>query len=370
MSSERGRGSKRKRRAVAPAARRAGTSTPAMSRMIAGDGGAGLVVFEAPDGAVTVDVRLENETLWLSLGQIATLFGRDKSVVSRHLNKIFASGELERDATVAKNATVRIEGRRRVAREAESYNLDAILSVGYRVNSKRGTQFRIWATRTLKEHLLRGYTLHERRLRETGFKDVEEAVALLARTLTNRALVSDEGRAVLDVIRTYARSWRLLLAYDEQTLPAAPASPTAPSGSLGLTEARAVASALRDELGRRGEAGPLFGQERGGALAGLLGSVEQTFDGAPLYPTVQERAAHILYFVVKDHPFGDGNKRLGALFFLEYLRRNGLLFRADETPRVADDALVALALLVAESAPRQKDLMIRLILSLLDDGAS
>ena len=175
--------------------------------------GGDIVVYEAPDGSAQVEVRLEHETVWLSLNQMAELFGRDKSVISRHLRNVFRSGELEREATVAKNATVQREGGREVTREIEHFNLDAILSVGYRVNSKRGTQFRVWATRILRDHLLRGYTLNERRLGE-----IEQAVGLLARTLTTHALVTDEGRAVLDVVQRYTQSWRLLLEYDEERL--------------------------------------------------------------------------------------------------------------------------------------------------------
>lgn len=327
-----------------------------------------IVVYEAPGGEVRVDVRLERETVWLSLGQMAELFGRDKSVISRHLRNVFQSGELEREATVAKNATVQREGNREVVREIEYFNLDAILSVGYRVNSKRGTQFRIWATRTLSDHLLRGYTLNERRLAERGLGEMEQAVGLLARTLTGYALVTDEGRAVLEVVQRYTRSWRLLLEYDEKRLAERPAHPVAPAASLGLEDARVATARLRDDLASRGEAGTLFGQERGEALAGILGAVEQTFAGEPLYPSAQARAAHLLYFVIKDHPFGDGNKRIGTLLFLEYLRRNGLLLRANGEPRLADNTMVALALLIAETDPAQKDLMIRLVLNLLEDG--
>src|SRR5690606_29371922 len=188
-----------------------------------------VVVYEAPDGDVRVDVRLDQETVWLSLNQMAELFGRDKSVLSRRLRNVFTTGELERAATVAKSATVQIEGSREVTRDIEFYNLDAIISVGNRVNSKRGTQFRIWATRTLRDHLLQGYTLHERRLAERGVAELEQAVALLSQTLTAHALVTDEGQAVLDVVQRYTRSWRLLLEYDEQRLAETPAHPLAPS---------------------------------------------------------------------------------------------------------------------------------------------
>ena len=251
-----------------------------------------VVLYEAPDGEIRVDVRLERDTVWLSLGQMAELFGRDKSVISRHLRSVFTSGELDREATVAKNATVQREGDREVVREVEYFNLDAIISVGYRVNSKRGTQFRIWATRTLRDHLLRGYTLNERRLRERGLGEIEQAVGLLARTLTGHALVSDEGRAVLEVVQQYSRAWRWLFEYDEGRLPATPARPVVPAASIPLSDARAAIASLREAITERSEAGPLFGQERGDALAGILGAIEQTFDGQALYRTAQERAAH------------------------------------------------------------------------------
>jgi len=238
--------------------------------------------------------------------------------------------------------------------------------VGYRVNSARGTQFRIWATRTLREHLLRGYTLSETRLREKGFGEIEQAVSLLASTLTRHELVSGEGAAVLDVVQHYTRAWRLLLEYDEGRLAEAPPRPETEAFRLTLTVAHDLIAGLRAALGERAQAGSLFGQERGEQLAAILGAIEQTFDGQPLYPSVQLRAANLLYFVIKDHPFSDGNKRIGALLFLEYLSRNQLLARADGTQRIADNAMVALALLIAESEPGQRDLMIRLIMSLLE----
>jgi prophage maintenance system killer protein len=327
-----------------------------------------VVLFEAQDGQIRLDVLLERESVWLTLNQMTDLFGRDKSVISRHLRNVFASGELERAATVAKNATVQREGDREVLRDRELFNLDAILSVGYRVNSRRGTQFRIWATRTLKEHLVRGYTMNERRLREKGLGEIEQAVGLLARTLTQHALVTDEGRAVLEVVQQYTRAWRLLLEYDEQRLAEVPVKPLAPTVSLSLELARAAIHGLRAALAAKDEATGLFGQELGEGLGALIAALEQTFDGEPLYPSLQARAAHLLYFVIKDHPFSDGNKRIGTLLFLEYLRLNDLLMRTDGAPRLADNAMVALALLVAESDPAQKDLMIRLILNLLEDA--
>jgi len=322
-----------------------------------------VLVYEAPGGGVRVDIRLERETVWLTQQQMAELFGRERSVVTKHLQRVFQDGELREESNVHFLHIAPSD------KPVAFYSRDVIISVGYRVNSKRGTQFRIWATRTLRDHLLRGYSLNERRLAEQGVEDLQQAVGLLARTLQSRDLVTEEGLSVLQVVERYTRTWRLLLEYDQQRLATAPSRPVAPLGRLGPAEARAAVNSIRGNLAERGEAGALFGLERGAALEGSLGAVEQTFDGAPLYPSAQSRAAHLLYFVIKDHPFADGNKRIGALLFLEYLRRHDLLWRPNGQPRLADNAVVAVALLIAESAPAQKDLMVRLVMSLLEDGA-
>lgn len=342
-------------------------SRPAKSSESPGAPAAGeVVLYRTRGGRVELDVRLERDSVWLSLNQMAELFGRDKSVISRHLDNVFKSKELLRSSTVAKTATVQREGGRDIVRKVEYFNLDAILSVGYRVNSRQGTQFRIWATQTLRDHLLRGYTLNEKRLRERGLDEVEQAIDLLSNTLRNQSLVTEHGSAVLEVVQHYTRAWRLLLEYDEDRLATSPTNPVAPSGELTLKDARAAINDLRTSLANRNESSDLFGRERGDQLHGILGAIEQTFGGEPLYPTAQARAAHLLYFIIKDHPFTDGNKRIGTLLFLEYLRRNGLLLREDGQLRLADNAMVALALLVAESSPKQKELMIRLILNLLE----
>jgi prophage maintenance system killer protein len=328
------------------------------------NGGGEVVLYETPDGGVQLDVRLERETVWLTQAQMADLFARERSVITKHLRNVFREGELSQKSNV-QNLHIASSDK-----PVAYYNLDVIISVGYRVKSHRGTQFRIWATRTLKDHLLRGYTLNEKRLREKGLGEIEQAVGLLTRTLTQHALVTDEGRAVLEVVQQYARAWRLLLEYDEGRLPEKPGHPVTPAAGLSPEDATTIIARLRETLAARGEASDLFGAQRSDQLSGILGAVEQTFDGVPLYPTVQGRAAHLLYFVIKDHPFADGNKRIGTLLFLEYLRRNRLLARPDGSPRFADNAMVALALLVAESEPAQKDLMIRLILNLLEDGST
>lgn len=317
--------------------------------------GSEILVYEAPDGEVRVDVRLDRETVWLSLSQMAELFGRDKSVISRHLRNVFRSEELDREAVVAKNATTAADGK---TYQVEYFNLDAILSVGYRVNSLRGTQFRIWATRTLREHLARGYTLNEKRLAERGLKEARATLDLLARTLTQQALVDDTGAAVLDLINGYADTWRLLLEYDEDRLATPPGSRPA-VGVLDYATAAAAIAEFRQELMARKEASELFGNPRGDALEGILGNIEQTMFGEPLYTSREQKAAHLLYFVVKDHPFSDGNKRIGSLLFLLYLKQEGIAHALNP------QALTALTLLIAESAPSSKDLMIRLIMNLL-----
>ena len=252
-----------------------------------------IVLFQAADGQVSLDVRLEADTVWLSQAQMAELFGRERSVISKHIGNVFKEGELVPESTCAKFAQVQTEGTRVIQRQVDVYNLDVIISVGYRVKSPRGTQFRIWATQVLRQHLIEGYTLHQRRLQERGLGDLQQALALMARTLSARGLVSDEGQAVMDVVQRYSRAWRWLLAYDEDRLAPAFAEPDGVPEALGLAEAQRAIDTLRHDLSRCGEATPLFGQENRQALAGILGAIEQTFDGQPLYPTAQLRAAHL-----------------------------------------------------------------------------
>jgi prophage maintenance system killer protein len=304
-----------------------------------------VVLFQAADGQVSLDVRLETDSVWLSQAQMAELFGRERSVITRHVGNVFREGELPEESNVH---FLHIAG---ADRPVGFYNLDVIISVGYRVKSPRGTQFRIWATQVLRQHLIQGYSLHQRRLQERGLGELQQALALMARTLSSRGLVSDEGQAVLEVVQRYSRAWRWLLAYDEDRLPSiTPAAEGSPE-ALELAEAQRAIETLRADLARCGEATTLFGLD----------------NRQPLYPTAQLRAAHLLYFVIKDHPFADGNKRIGTLLFLEFLRRNQLLLLADGEPRIADNGIAALALLIAESAPQQKELMIRLVIALLED---
>ena len=317
-----------------------------------------VVVYETPDGEMHVDVRLEQETVWLTQRQMAEVFHTSTDNVGLHLKNVFADGELAESATTEDFSVVQVEGNRQVKRQIKHYNLDAIISVGYRVNSKRGVQFRQWATRTLCEHLAHGYTVHEPRLAECGLRELRERLDLLDRKLRNQALVDNRGQAVLEIITDYADAWRLLLEYDEDRLATPPgAKPSA--GVLDYDSATRAIRKFKEELMSRNEASPLFGNLRGEALAGILGSIEQTMFGESLYRSREEKAAHLLYFIVKDHPFTDGNKRIGSLLFLMYLNQEGV------THRLNPQALTALTLLIAKSASSGKDLMIRLIINLL-----
>jgi prophage maintenance system killer protein len=297
-----------------------------------------IALYTTPDGTVEVNVRLDAETVWLTQRQMAELFDTSQDNVGLHLKNIYVEGELVEAATAEESSVVQTEGRRQVRRKVKRYNLDAIISVGYRVNSRRGTHFRIWATKALRDHLIKGYSINERRLKQRGIADLEQTVQLLGRTLSARQLVTDEGEALLDVIGKYARSWRLLFQYDENRLPAEPLRPTARMARLTPVQARRLIIKLKKNLEVKGEASKLFGTERGVGLDGLLGSIEQTFDSEPLYPSVEARAAHLLYFAIKDHPFADGNKRIGSLLFLHYLDKNGRLTGHDGRPRFDDRA--------------------------------
>ena len=227
--------------------------------------GGEVALYQTPDGQVRLDVRLERDTVWLTRAQMAELFGRERSVITKHIGNVFKEGELDRQSNVQNLHIARSD------KPVRFFDLDVIISVGYRVKSQRGTQFRIWATRTLREHLVRGYTLNERRLQETGLTEIEQAVRLLARTLSAHELVTEQGQAVLDVVAHYARSWRLLVQYDENRLPEVPAHPTRPIASLLPEDTRRAIGELKQALMARGEATTLFGQERGGALDGILG---------------------------------------------------------------------------------------------------
>ncbi|MFZ0168118.1 MAG: RhuM family protein [Candidatus Dormiibacterota bacterium] len=319
-----------------------------------------VTVYEAPEGGPRVEVIVGEETVWLTQAQMADLFGRDQSVIARHIRHVYQESELPEEGSMQNLHRTSEEG----GRPAVVYNLDVVISVGYRVKSQQGTQFRIWATNTLKDHLIQGYTLNEKRLIGRGV-ELEQAVSLMTATLQHQRLLTDQGEAVLGVVQRYTRSWRILREYDGDGLSPAPERTSIPTASLDIDTARDTIRALRDDIVARGENPGLFGQEHDDTLASILLNIEQTWEDQPLYPTLESRAAHLLYFVIKDHPLSDGNKRAGSLLFLDYLRRNSALMGSNGQPRFSDTALVALALLVAESEASHKELVIRLILNLL-----
>ncbi len=317
-----------------------------------------IKIFTTQDGQAQLEVELEQETVWLSQAQMGELFGTTPENILMHLRNIFNEVELDENRTTKEFLVVRKEGQRQVRRKIKYYNLDAIISVGYRVSSSRATQFRQWATQVLKQHLVEGYTLNQKRLQERGV-EFEQAVNLLGRTLINQQLVSQEGAAVAQVISDYARSWSLLQGYDEQSLGEQPSRQQGMQ-SLGFEQAFAAITELKQKLISKGEASELFGQLRGDGLASALATIEQGFGEELFYPNVATRAAHLLYFIIKNHPLADGNKRSGSFLFLWYLRINQHLLAKPVEQLINDNTLVALALLVAESLPEQKELMIRL----------
>jgi len=325
-----------------------------------------IEIFQTEDGAVELNVQLENETVWLNQAQMVELFGRDKSVISRHIRNIYATEELSKEATVAKNATVQQEGGRVITREIDYYNLDMIISVGYRVNSKRGIQFRQWATQTLKQHLVQGYTLNQKRL-QNNMRQFEEAVGLIKQTVQTQELTLNESKGLLDVITGYAKTWFLLQKHDENDLPQ-----TLPFSKelfvLDYPEATSAIAELKRELMVKGEASDLFGREKAGEFEGIIRNIYQTFGGDDLIVGAEAKAAHLLYYIIKDHPFNDGNKRIGAFMFILFLAKNDLLYEANGTCKINDNALTALALLIAQSDPKSKELMIALVVSLVGEG--
>lgn len=321
---------------------------------IVGRQGGEVVIYEDPEHRVRVDVRLEQETIWLNLNQMAALFERDKSVISRHLRNVFREGELERESVVAFFATTAADGK---TYQVEYYSLDAIISVGYRVNSRRGTQFRIWATQVLREHLVKGYTVNARRLEE-----LRQTIRVVAGMAEDRLLSSEEVTGLLRLVRDYADSLALLDDYDHGRL-AAVVGRTSQARPLLVNEARQLIATMRAQL----DTGELFGREsEPGRLEGILSTVFQTVFGQDAYPTLEEKAAHLLYFVVKDHPFVDGNKRIGAALFLRFLDKNHLLYAPDGMRRISDETLVALALLLAESHAKDKEALTRLVVAMLN----
>lgn len=320
-----------------------------------------VIIYQSADGQASLDVRLEQESVWLSQKQMAELLDKDTDTIGLHIRNIYKEGELEPDATTEESSVVQNEGNRKVRRKLKFYNLDVIISVGYRVKSQRGTQFRQWATRVLREHLVQGYTINQQRLEEQSQKlaEMQQAVELLSRTLEQQQLVNDLGKDVLKVIADYAYALDLLDRYDHGTL-----SIEKTSGTTDFV--LDYKSANEIVLSMKGKFEGLFGIEKDQGFKSAIGTIYQTFDGKELYPSAEEKAANLLYFIVKNHAFSDGNKRIAAALFIYFLNSNNILYRADGSKRLADNTLVALTLLIAESKPEEKDTIVKVVVNLIN----
>ena len=319
-----------------------------------------IVIYQTKGGSVSLKVKLYEETIWLKQVQIAELFDVERSVVTKHLHNIFKDGELTEKSNVQKLHIANSD------KPVKSYNLDAIIAVGYRVNSKQATQFRIWATKVIKDYIIKGYTFNQQRikqLRSARLKDLERAINLIKKTIEIKQLTVGGTSGLLKVISDYASSWLLLYKYDQERLEIK--KTTKAKYYPNYKEARGSIVELKNNLIKEKQATEIFGQERRDSFQAIIGNINQTFDGKELYPSVEEKAAHFLYFVIKDHPFIDGNKRIGAFLFIVFLAKNKYLFKTTGERKINDNALVALALLIAESNPKEKDIFIKLIINFL-----
>lgn len=315
-----------------------------------------IVIYQSKDGQTSIEVNLKEETIWLSQKQMAELFDKDRSTITEHILNIYRTEELEKKSTCGKFPQVQIEGNRKVNRQIEMYNLDMIISVGYRVNSKRGTQFRIWATSILKKHLTEGYTVNQKRLQE-----LQQTIKLLKEVIDTKEITKDEAQGLLKVITDYNYALETLDRFDHETLKVEKTSKKE-LFKLDYKLAREAINKLGDKLG----SSELFGNEKDYSFKSSLNAIYQSFDGQDLYPSAEEKAAHLLYFVVKNHSFSDGNKRIAAFLFVWFLERNKILYNLDGSKRIANNALVALTLMIAKSSPHEKKMMTNLVVSLIN----
>lgn len=322
-----------------------------------------VIIYKAKDGQAKLEVNLRDETVWLDAHQLAKLFEVDRTGIVRHIKNVYKSKELRENSTCAKIAQVAHDGR---IRKMDFYNLDMIISVGYRVNSQRATEFRIWATKTLKNHLVRGYTINENRLRQrdTRLQELEKVIRLFQDAKQSKLLNQSEADGLLHVITEYADTWILLNKFDQEKI-IIKGKGAKEKSVLDYDKAMEEIFQLKNKLVSQKEATDIFGQERSHGLEGIMGNINQSFGGKALYPTIEIKAAHLLYFVIKDHPFVDGNKRIGSFLFIAYLHQNKYLLNKNGEKKINDNALVALALLVAQSNPKDKESMIALVTNLL-----
>lgn len=322
-----------------------------------------IIIYNTPDGETTVSVNLDGDTVWLSQQQMAVLFDKDRTVINRHINNIYKTKELEKSSTCAFFAQVHDEGGRAVTRKIPLYNLDMIISVGYRVNSKRGTQFRIWANKVLKEYLIKGYIISNN-ITEQRYRELKQLVAVMARAVKHigdTAWNDHQTDSLVSMVADYAYALDTLDRYDYQQLEVGETT-TEERFHATYDNAMEMIESLRRKFG----GGTLFGNEKDGSFRSSIGQIYQTFGGTELYPSIEEKAAMLLYLVTKNHSFSDGNKRIAATLFLWFLERNGILYRPDGGKRIADNALVALTLMIAESRTEEKDTIVKVIVNLIN----
>lgn len=322
-----------------------------------------IVIYQTESGETQIDVRLEQETVWLSQAQMSELFNKDLRTINEHIQNVYKEGELEKTSTIRKSRIVRQEGTRRVARNIENYNLDVIISVGYRVKSQRGTQFRIWANNVLKQYVVQGYALNERKLQaeQEKLNNLKRAIALSSRLLHNQALTSQESQSILAVLEKYSHALTVLDDYDHQRLMVVGTTAVV-QPKIDYHEAMAQIYLWREKE----KLGGLFGNEKDNSFNSALETIYQTFDGQELYPSIEEKAANLLYFIVKNHAFSDGNKRIAAAMFAWFLERNAHLYNELGEKRIADNALVAFTLLIAESKPDEREMIVKVIINLIN----
>ncbi len=315
-----------------------------------------IIIYQSSDGTIQTEVRMEAETLWLTEQQIAAVFERDRTVIGRHIKNIIKTGELDEKSNVQKMHIAHSD------KPVAFYNLDMILSVGYRINSKRGTQFRIWANRILKEHLVQGYTINQKRLQEKQdqIDTLKKAVALVERTLLRQVETVQQAREVLTILNAYARGLEILDDYDHEKLEMH-GKTDKPAVIIEIAEFLSVVEAMRRDFDSA-----VFGQPKDNSFESSVRQIYQSFDGSELYPTIEQKAAMLLYLVVKNHSFVDGNKRIAAALFLYFLNKNKLLFNATGQRRISDEGLAALTLLIAISKPEEKDTMVKIVITILN----
>jgi death-on-curing family protein len=323
-----------------------------------------IVIYQTKDNKTQVEVQFKDESFWLNQEQIAVVFGTKRPAITKHLKNIFNSGELEEPvvSSILEHTTQHGAIRnKKQTKKVKYYNLDAVISVGYRVNSTRATQFRIWATQRLKEHLVQGYTINQKRLQE-----LQQTVQLIAQKAEKENLGLVEAKGLLGIIGQYTQSFALLNQYDGNAIEPGKLDENL-TYEISYPEAKKAIGELKKQLSARKEATALFGNEKDQSFQGTLQNIIQTFDGQYLYPSIEEQAAHLLYFIIKNHPFSDGNKRIGAFLFIWFLEKNKHRFKKSGEAKINDNGLTALALLVAQSDPREKELMIKLIVQLIND---